>query len=499
MTQVKYLDYQGLSLYDELIKKHVENQDITTQIENIQIGGGDTLIINPGSYNPSTGVATKTGIKVNIDGNTLIMKNVAGTYTAEEAAAYNAANPEATPVAEGDPKPAEYKIAVADAALIQYVSGNGVNVGAVNNGEKVLSAAIKSGDKILSLADNNGGIQATLTLHKYTAAEVAALNDTTVKEAYEVRGINGEVIGDVIKVYKEANGFDNIAFVDEDDQSNKGQFLKFTYTDASGVQQDVYLDVSTLLIEAEAGDGLEVNTDKDSDGYKKLYVKVATASENYTDAVLYTAEDEEVIAGTKQVGDIKTPAVKFLTVTSSGVAINHIKDAINAAIDAIGSDTVDSGKLITGISIDSTNGIVITNEAYIPTVNTAVANKVNTTTPAEGSSEASFSTISIEHSTTNEDKYTFSHNITTVAPGSARAEELYTAEDDEVIAGTKEVGDVKVAKVNGLATALEVKQFVENQVAEGTSFLTNNEISGLFTGVLSSSEIAAIVANHPRA
>ena len=59
------------------------------------------------------------------------------------------------------------------------------------------------------------------------------------------------------------------------------------------------------------------------------------------EAVLYTAEDDEVIAGTKQVGDIKTPAVEAVPYTSvmevvtdnelvTAAAINDLSDRIDA-------------------------------------------------------------------------------------------------------------------------------------------------------------------------
>ena len=72
-------------------------------------------------------------------------------------------------------------------------------------------------------------------------------------------------------------------------------------------------------------------------------------------AVLYTAEDEEVIAGTKQAGDVKTPAVDAVPYTNVGEIIADLNTKIN---------TLTAGGL-TNVVIGSTQLTVSNNTATI--------------------------------------------------------------------------------------------------------------------------------------
>ena len=72
-------------------------------------------------------------------------------------------------------------------------------------------------------------------------------------------------------------------------------------------------------------------------------------------AVLYTAEDEEVIAGTKEVGDVKTPAVEAVPYASVAEVLSDLNTKIN---------TLSAGG-ITNVTIGSTNLTVSNNHATI--------------------------------------------------------------------------------------------------------------------------------------
>ena len=490
---VKYLDFIGLSLYNDLTKKYIDNKDITNQIINEQLSGKDTLVIVPGAYNPSTGTATQTTIKVNIDNDTIKFKNVAGTYSAAEASEYNTEHAEeisagtVQPVQEGDAKPADWKLAVADEALIQYVGGNGINVSAAVNGEKTISAVVKSGDKILSVDAN--GLQTTANITKITptaydaetghqSGDFAARFGANVKEAYILTGINGQQIGsdsNAILIYKDASiiSIDYItSYVDEESVTHKGQFLRYTYTNAQGSTETTYVDLSSIIVESEAGNGLAV-ADTAVDGKKALSVKIDSTTEQ----------------------DGATTPAPFLSVSSAGVKVSGIKDEIAREIDAVGDADAAAGKMVIGVSI-AHDGVTL-DEAYIPTVSQG-ANTVNGSAPAAGTQQAQFSTVTISHSPSDEDDYEISHNIKTLPVANAVAPTYYTAEDDEVIAGTKNVGDLKAAGADGLVSAVDAKGYIDAQITAGTSFITNAEVESLFNGILSAGEISTIDALHTR-
>ena len=71
------------------------------------------------------------------------------------------------------------------------------------------------------------------------------------------------------------------------------------------------------------------NLPEDEEGALDLVAKIGKPAVAGQDAVLYTAEDEEVIAGTKEVGDVKTPAVAAQAATG---LYKVIEDSI-AALD----------------------------------------------------------------------------------------------------------------------------------------------------------------------
>lgn len=126
---------------------------------------------------------------------------------------------------------------VASAALTQYI-GDGKTI------------EISAAD-----ANNNKTVSTLLTLSSVTPSS------TTVKEEYALKNASGETIGSTIKIYKDSS-LVSIELVNEDptqDPPKAGQFLKYTYIDASGATQSVYVDVSALLVEAEFESGVTAN------------------------------------------------------------------------------------------------------------------------------------------------------------------------------------------------------------------------------------------------
>ena len=178
----------------------------------------------------------------------------------------------------------------------------------------------KTGDKIIANATNvsaaikeldgkvaaNKDAELTYRLVMLTAEEVNGLGDVNVKEAYKVVSVNKEgtktTVGDIIKIYKDSS-LVSIDYTETDDKKKKGQFLKYVYTLADGSEKTVYVDMSKLVDQAEVEMGIQA-----IDG--KLSVKIDSTSEN------------------------------FLTVSTDGVKLSGVQDAIaTAKSEVIGGAT----------------------------------------------------------------------------------------------------------------------------------------------------------------
>ena len=180
------------------------------------------------------------------------------------------------------------KLKVASAALTQYV-GDGKTI------------EISAAD-----ANNNKTVSTLLTLSSVTPSS------TTVKEEYALKNASGETIGSTIKIYKDSS-LVSIELVNEDptqDPPKAGQFLKYTYIDASGATQSVYVDVSALLVEAEFESGVTANAAGVVHG---------------------------VVDPTSEKDSQDTP-VDFLTVGANGFKIDGIKNEIDKKLGDIVGD-----------------------------------------------------------------------------------------------------------------------------------------------------------------
>jgi hypothetical protein len=207
-------------------------------------------------------------------------------------------------------------------------------------------------DQISSLATTLKTVQDNASKYKMvalTSAEIQALSDVNVKEAYKMVSFQGEEtaqtvytqVGDVVKIYKDSALADTYLGTSSDtvdsstgvvtkyvyqlisDPTTKitqseydalsvqdkelyeeidSQCLNFVYQLADGTYQLVQVDVSKFLSESEFGDGLDVN------GSGVVSVKVDTTS---------------------------TDAEGFISVGDNGVKISGVSDAIAAAVAAL--------------------------------------------------------------------------------------------------------------------------------------------------------------------
>jgi len=224
---------------------------LKNQVAENKVGStGKTITVTPGST-ATGGAITGTNLEVNIDNTTIVKDSTTGV------------------------------LSVASSALTQYVGDSkAIEVSAADgNNNKTISLKVKSGDQVL--ASDSNGLSSTIKVKALTTAEVAALSDANVKEAYKLVGIGDAAItgSDTIKIYKDSSLL-SVALLHADLAANpqvKPTYSNNTWTDiASASQTEANLalcfayqladgsisveaiPVGAFLRESEFGNGLKV-------------------------------------------------------------------------------------------------------------------------------------------------------------------------------------------------------------------------------------------------
>ena len=188
-----------------------------------------------------------------------------------------------------------------------------------------ISVIIKAKDPILA-KDGGNGVYSTLNLVKITTDLPA-----TVKERYELQGINGAKIGQDIDVPKDSH-IVSITYI-TDSADTHYQNLEYKYIDVNGVEQTEYVNMSSLVLEAEFESGVTV-TDGVAHGVVNLQ-----SEKDWND-------------------------VSFLTVDGGGFKVNGIKDAITSAITTLDvTDTAVAGQYVS--AVNETDGKVAMTRANV--------------------------------------------------------------------------------------------------------------------------------------
>lgn len=177
--EIKYLDYEGLTLYDQKIKEWGTTKNEEIKIKQTQ-GKSDngTILVTPGGT--SGDVTSNTNIEVNIDNSTIVQD------------------------------PTTKQIKVASAALTQYVGdedaqGNyAINISEPDaNNNKTVSLDINANSNVLEKTDT--GVLAKVEIHAFANPEQFGTN---VKEAFALTANNVVLTGtnneQVIKIYKDS-------------------------------------------------------------------------------------------------------------------------------------------------------------------------------------------------------------------------------------------------------------------------------------------------------
>ena len=246
------------------------------------------------------------------------------------------------------------------------VASDVANDAIVASATKVAVSGTNVHDQIDSIAETMKSIQdnaAKYKVVKLTTAEVTALGDTNVKEAYKVMSYTGDwdtatdkmQVGDTIKIYKDQTlksaSFDN-------------QTLTLTYILADGSESSVDIDMSSLILETEVENGIQAIDHKLSVKIDSESGKVTTsAGQNQT--VLSTGANGVKVANIQEAIDYATTQ---LGITAAG------DNYITAAVD---SD--DNKKINVSADVQNLTSTAGTPGVYNPTTGAQTTEPVNGT------------------------------------------------------------------------------------------------------------------------
>ena len=202
-----------------------------------------------------------------------------------------------------------------------------INVTPGENGT-VINVNIKSHERVIRKDDVEGGLYTDLNLVKISTGL-----PTTVKERYELHDSYGAKIGESIDIAKDSH-IVSITYITNSGDKHY-QNLEYKYIDVNGAEQTEYVDISSLVLEAEFKDGLEVVD-------HQVKAKIDASSEK----------------------DSQGTPVSFLTVGPDGLKLSGIKDEITRKIAALGyTDTAVDGKYVT--KVDEADGKISVERANV--------------------------------------------------------------------------------------------------------------------------------------
>ena len=127
--------------------------------------------------------------------------------------------------------------------------------GVVNGLDKAESPV--QGQFVRTVIQENGLVSESKDFINANDVKLSAVtpSSTTVKEEYALYNGNGAQLGDSIKIYKDQS-LVSITLEDNDGSGQTGQYLKYTYIDVNGDTQSTYVNISSLLVEAEFKSGV---------------------------------------------------------------------------------------------------------------------------------------------------------------------------------------------------------------------------------------------------
>ena len=194
-----------------------------------------------------------------------------------------------------------------------------INVTPGENGT-VINVNIKSHERVIRKDDVEGGLYTDLNLVKISTGL-----PTTVKERYELHDSYGVKIGESIDIAKDSHIVSIRYITDSSDEHY--QNLEYKYIDAEGNTQTAYVDMSSLVLEAEFKSGVTA-----------------------TDGIVHGIVDPQSEA--------------FLSVGADGFKLSGVQDAIDAKVNGLDvADAAEAGKYVS--AVNETDGKVSMTRANV--------------------------------------------------------------------------------------------------------------------------------------
>lgn len=249
----------------------------------------------------------------------------------------------------------------------------------------VIGDATTAGDTLGKLEDRIEAIVAnekTYSVVKMTAAEVSALGNSNVKEAYKLIDEDKAAVGDPILVYKDSSL--KSAAMGTDSNAQK---LMLTYILADGSESVVPVDLSAFYAESETGDGLQlidhvISVKRDATSEAFLTVGADGVKLSGVQAAIDTAKSEAIAAITPAIQaldaevtstDGEKVTVKVTEVDGKITAVNVTESDIASAQDLSDLTTiVNENEQVTSAALNELNGRMVTAEDEIDALQEAV-------------------------------------------------------------------------------------------------------------------------------
>lgn len=367
-----------------------------------------------------------------------------------------------------------------------------------------VAAQIASLGKTVKTVQDNAAKYKTV---KLTDAEVTALGNENVKEAYKIVSYTGEYVasastqvGDTILIYKDSS-LSSASFTDKDGSNNSGQFLKLVYVLANGKESTVYVDMSALIEQSEVENGIQqVNG--------KLSVKKDTTSE---DAAFLTVGTNGVGLSGITSAITKAAATAKSVVSQASTAQTHVKvsadttatdghveykisetdiasaSALTAAQNAI--NLLNSGNTVSGSVAYSVKSAIdaldVTDSAvsnqYVTVVSEADG-KISVTRKQPTAAEISATTVASGASTVGLSGTTVKAQLEGLATAIGSLDATLSAATDYFVTG--------VTQTNGLLTAVGTKQPAASGVT--ATAISSGTTTVAVTGTTVAAQIASL-------
>lgn len=351
----------------------------------------------------------------------------------------------------------ENNIEAAKQATTVASADKSINVTTATTGTDI-NVNIKSGEKVLA-KDGNDGLYTDIKLSAVTPSS------TAIKEEYSLIATDGTALGTNIKIYKDSH-IVSITYITDSSDAHY-QNLEYKYIDASGNTQTEYVDISSLVLEAEFASGVTV-----------------------TDHVAH--------------GVVDPTSETFLTVGADGFKLAGVQDAIDTAISGLDftTDAAVAGQYVA--AIEETDGIVAVktraNVSDAVLTGYAKGEKPASTTIA-ATDDVKGAIAKLEHqiddakavATTVVEHNTGNTHVTVSSSKASDGHTIYTVNEDDIASAT-----ALTAEVNARIAAIEALDVTGDTAVAGQYVAAIEETDGVVAVKARANVSEAVLNNYSK-